>query len=275
MIARQLGINTFGFLWRSSLLDAVTRMGRRGYKIFDAIVCPPHFDPISMSSLERRGLRHEIADMGAAINSLNMPSMDQNLASPFPEMIAYTIDQYRRLIDAAVELEVGSVVVLPGKAHPLLSPPADDLRRWMTESMAAVVGHAKACGIRVVIENHPLTILPRASDIAEFIATLGEPHVGLCYDVANAAYFGESPALGIGASADRLAMVHLSDTSVGRFRHDPIGQGTVDFEATRAALDDIGFDGPVMLEIVSEDPEPDAVSSHRRLVDMGWPAIDR
>jgi sugar phosphate isomerase/epimerase len=38
-----------------------------------------------------------------------------------------------------------------------------------------------------------------------------------------------------------MACLHLSDAPVGQWRHDPIGTGTLDFDAIRAALSNIGY----------------------------------
>ena len=51
---------------------------------------------------------------------------------------------------------------------------------------------------------------------------------------------------------DRVGLVHLSDAPAGAWRHDPLGTGDVDFRAVFAAMDDGGYDGPVVAEIISD-----------------------
>ena len=55
--------------------------------------------------------------------------------------------------------------------------------------------------------------------------------------------------------------MHLSDGSRTRWAHDRIGRGTVDFPAVLRTLDEIGFDGARVLEIVSATPLEDLRAS--------------
>jgi sugar phosphate isomerase/epimerase len=68
----------------------------------------------------------------------------------------------------------------------------------------------------------------------------------------------------------RLDIVHLSDTGRDAWRHDPVGQGSCDFAAFGAELNDIGYAKTSMLEIVADPPVDLIVGSHRRLAEWGW-----
>ena len=52
----------------------------------------------------------------------------------------------------------------------------------------------------------------------------------------------------------RSGIVHLSDSPRGQWRHDPIGSGAIDFSAIAAFLGSRGFEGAIVLEILSNDP---------------------
>ena len=81
---------------------------------------------------------------------------------------------------------------------------------------------------------------------------------------------GEDTAAGLRQVAPRLGIVHLSDTGRQAWRHDPVGEGSCDFAGFGVALREIGYSRTSMLEIVSEQPIPGIVGSHRKIVQWGW-----
>ena len=95
--------------------------------------------------------------------------------------------------------------------------------------------------------------------------------MGVCYDAANAHFIGESPGEGARQLTDLLRIAHVSDTTRTVWRHDPVGMGTVPFAEFAAALKDIGFEGPTMMEIVADDTETEITRSHDILASVGFP----
>ena len=69
---------------------------------------------------------------------------------------------------------------------------------------------------------------------------------------------------------DLVTIVHLSDTTRSAWRHDEVGRGDVPFAPVRAALDEIGYAGTCMLEIIDPQPEAAILRSHRALAALGF-----
>ena len=63
--------------------------------------------------------------------------------------------------------------------------------------------------------------------------------------------------------------MHLSDASAKRWAHEPVSLGTVDFATIFRTLDEIGFDGACILEVVTQAPGPDIVASLEALASAG------
>jgi deoxyribonuclease-4 len=74
------------------------------------------------------------------------------------------------------------------------------------------------------------------------------------YDVANAVAINGDPVACLETLWPRLGIVRLSESPKGQWRHDPIGTGAVDFAAIGALLRRKGFEGAVVLEILSGAP---------------------
>ncbi len=209
-----------------------------------------------------------VDDNAVKLHALNMPSLDTNLASTFVEMRDYSIDMFRRQIRLASALGAEKLVVAPGRVNPLFPAPAQHLREWLVTAFDELVPLAREEGVVLAVENLPIAALPRATDLVDFLQCMDRPeNLAICYDVANAHYVAEDPLEGIQSLKDDLAIIHFSDTRRDQWRHDIIGEGEIGFQPICDLLDEIGWKGPLVIEIIArgEDPMKAIVKSHRAL----------
>jgi L-ribulose-5-phosphate 3-epimerase len=267
----EVGVNTMSFMWRGSARDALGALARKGYQRFEVMASPPHFDPM-MDRAEAVAFGRFLRDAGLVVETINMPSLDQNLASASVEMRDYTVRLFERLIAIAVDIGARGIVVVTGRVNPLVPPARAQLEQWFGEAFQRVLRAAERTGIRLLLENIPMGVYPRAKQLIAFAQSIDSPAVGICYDIANAHFIGEDPADGLRAVRARLDIVHLSDTGRDAWRHDPVGRGSCDFAAFGAALREIGYARTSMMEIVADPPVELIVASHQRLAEWGWAA---
>ncbi|HSV82410.1 MAG TPA: sugar phosphate isomerase/epimerase family protein [Ramlibacter sp.] len=236
-----------------------------GFDHFELMTMPGHLWPAEMTTGQRVELRDWIAGEGATLRTLNHPGVDHNLASPVPEMRDYTVQMYRRLLKLAADLRCPAVVVVTGRMNPLLPAPLTQHQDWARDTLRLLVLMAEDLGVRLALENIPLGALPRARDLVDTIEWLGSPAVSVCWDAANAHFFGEDPAEGLREVAPWLEVLHLSDTDRGSWRHDVIGTGTVDFASVLQAAREVGHARKPLLELCIRNPEEGHRASLRRL----------
>jgi L-ribulose-5-phosphate 3-epimerase len=269
-----IGVNTMSFMWRCPAREALEALARIGYQRFEVMASPPHFDPM-MKPAEAAAFNRFLRDAGLVVETINMPSLDQNLASASPEMRDYTVRLFERLIALAGEIGARGIVVVTGRVNPLVQPARTQLEQWFGDAFSRVVRSAERSEVRLMLENIPMGVYPRADQLISFCESLGSASVGICYDIANAHFIGENAAAGLRAVKARLDIVHLSDTGREVWRHDPVGQGSCDFAGFGAALRDIGYAKTSMMEIVADPPVEQIVASHHRLAKWGWspPAV--
>lgn len=270
MINPSLGINTYAYIWSTPMADCVRRFRELGYTDFEAVINPPHLTFEDADAAARHRLRRSLEADGIRLRSLNLPSLDVNLASPMPQTRAYSIGMFRAAIELAADLGIPRLIVVPGRVNPLLAPAMAARERWMRESLEALLPRAESCGVGLALENVPFASFPDADSLGAFVRGMGCAALSVCYDVANAHFIGESPARGLVHLRDLLSVVHFSDTGRARWRHDEIGTGDVPFGDVRTALDEIDYRGPCMLEIIDPDPEPAILRSHRVLAGLGF-----
>jgi len=106
------------------------------------------------------------------------------------------------------------------------------------EVLKQVAGRAEAKGVALCIESYL-----EAPDVMAMAKEVGSPAVRAYYDIGNSAVRGydvpqEIRTLG----KEYLAIVHFKD-------HDALlGQGKIDMAAVRRALEEIGYEGWIVLE---------------------------
>jgi len=265
----KVGANTMSFMWKTSAREALETLAREGYRCFEVMAQRPHFDPF-MDRAEALAFARFLRDAGLTVETVNLPSLDQNLASAAPEMREYSVRLFERLVAIAETIGASAVIVVTGRVNPLIAPARPDLEGWFADAFARVLRAAERAGVHLLLENIPMGVYPRADQLIGFAERIGSPRVGVCYDIANAHFIGEDTAEGLRKVQSRLGIVHLSDTGRQAWRHDPVGEGSCDFAGFGAALREIGYAKTSMLEIVSEQPIPGIVRSHQKIVQWGW-----
>ena len=139
-------------------------------------------------------------------------------------------------------------------------PAPDDYRR-MGRLLTELGRRSADLGIELGYHNH-MGALGQAPDEVARVLDAADPrfvHLGL--DTAHYQQAGGDPAAAIRRHAGRLLFLHLKDLEspipggdAASYRFVELGRGKVDVKAVFAALDAIGFDGWVVVEL---DAVPD------------------
>lgn len=119
--------------------------------------------------------------------------------------------------------------------------------------------YAKTKGVTLTFHPHYGTAVFSQSDIDYFAAHTDPKAVSFCFDTAHTTLAGIDPIAIIRQYGDRIGYMHLKDVDtfalksaegfakMGTFR--ALGHGTVDFPAVKAALEEVGFDGVICVEL--------------------------
>jgi sugar phosphate isomerase/epimerase len=264
-------INTFSYLWKTTAIDAIVELVDNGYDTVEVPISSPHCWPDEISASDRSAMRAKLDDHGATIRSLNAGGYDINLASPGANMRRKSIEHIESVIDLAAAWGAPEVVISPGTRRPMISPSLDRAYGWMYESLGSLIPLAEQAGIRLLLENTPYCFTPTVRDLAGIVSTVNDDVLKIVYDVANAAYIGEDPVAGLLSNRESIALVHISDTGLETWGHDPIGTGVVDFEGLGEAVEATCGVSNVVLEIIrEEDTLYEFDKAMHDLRDRGW-----
>lgn len=262
-------VSTYSFLWRRDLGAAIKELAAAGFGAVEILAAAPHV-ALPVEATEALRLRRVCEAAGVSVNSVVPSGVDVNLASVDEAMRAWSLDQFVAAARLAAELGAGYVIVHPGRRHPLRPPPLDVLHSWVIDGISRIVEESTRLGVRVLLENTPTGLVDTGRECAELVERVGPDRLGLCYDVANGIVV-EDVLAGLRSAAPGLGLVHLSDATPTAWAHDPIGDGAVPFDRVRTTLDDLGYDGTVVIETLHDDDTVQGfVRDARRLSTAGW-----
>jgi sugar phosphate isomerase/epimerase len=264
-------ISTFSYLWSATASGAIAELVDNGYTTFEVPISSPHCWPVELSLPERTAVGARLSEVDAKIRSLNAGGYDLNLASPAASMRLKSIEHIQSVIDLAAAWGVPDIVISPGTRRPMISPPLNRTYEWMYESLARLIPLAKQAGTRLLLENTPYCFTPTIEELASVVSTVDDDALKVVYDVANAAYIGEDPVAGLLSNHESIALVHVSDTGLETWGHDPIGTGVIDFDGLGDAVDATCGSNNVVLEIIREENALHEVNKGiDDLKNLGW-----
>jgi len=268
-----LAAHTFGFVSSHDPDAAIGAIAGLGFGAVQLMASPPHFDPWLADDARDKVIRDTLTRHNLPLLALDLASSDINLASAAPAVVAFAVEAYEQLIARAAELGASHICIGSGRRHALMSASEAQPYASFKEAFRRIRETGQRAGIALLLENHPQGLLASAPAMMRFLEEEGYDEIGIIYDVANAFAIGEDPPSGLDSVKQRLSLVHLSDSPKGGWRHDPIGSGDIAFDAIAAKLEQIGFAGPVVMEILSADPVGDLARGRVRLEEASFTFI--
>jgi len=205
----------------------------------------PIFDA-EIEKYERLGRR--LDDLGLAPLAVTARSEDESPISADPSVRARGLDATRSAIDACAAL--GAPLLCGPFQAPLgvfsgAAPTAEERARAV-EGLRAAAEHAETRGVTLALEylnRFEMYLVTSAAEAAALVREIDHPSCRMMYDTFHAHIEEKDPRAAIRECADVLVHVHLSEND----RSTP-GAGQVDWDATFAALEEIGYDAWVVIE---------------------------
>jgi sugar phosphate isomerase/epimerase len=268
-----------------------------GYECVELMCWPPsaaerryagvtHVDVDRLGPAEVDRIRSLSAGSGIAISGLgyypNPLAADAAEARVAAEHVA-------KVIRAAARLGVGRMNTFIGRDH---TRSVDDNWPRFLETWRPLVRLAEDEGVRIGIENCPMSFTrdewPGGKNLAtspriwrRMFADIASPSLGLNYDPSHMVWQCMDPVRPLVEFADRIVHVHAKDVRIDRDRLDDVGilatpleyhvpklpgLGDVPWGRFFATLGEIGYRGPVCVEVEDRAYEDSLASRHAALV---------
>jgi sugar phosphate isomerase/epimerase len=247
----EVGCSTLG--WHFYDLDAaLTGIASLGFQCIDIAMIPgicSHFDPVVATPAEKEALKKRVREAKFRVATLNTfkgflgDSADRETALGF----------LRECLALAKEMGAYGLCIQSGTPRAA----AD----WQKAAMALaadlrLLGEAAApLGLDIGVEVHREMLISSSHEALELMKMVNHPRIGITLDPCHVTYGGENPAAVARALGPWVRHVHLRD-AIGKNTEVVPGEGTVDFAAFVAALDEIGYARPMMVELEYPAPAP-------------------
>ncbi|NLD72987.1 MAG: sugar phosphate isomerase/epimerase [Chloroflexi bacterium] len=198
--------------------------------------------PIDFESLQR-----EVGASGVDATSLGGYC---NFAATSDAALEEEVRQFLGYCDVAREMGIPVVRAFPGdvvEGHTL-----DELYPSIVAGFGAVVDEIADWGVRIGIENHG-RLLNDGDRLYDLVREVDSPLLGITLDTGNFCWAGH-PIDRAHRFLERLApmavSVHVKDGRFidGEWTLFPAGRGDIDLPGVFAALQAVGYDGPVLSE---------------------------
>ena len=251
-------------------LEKAAAIGAKGIQMY---ATTGEHAPENMNTAQRR----ELLDMLRA-HGLCFSALCGDLGHGFgdPELNPSLIEKSKRILDMSMELDAGIVTthigVVPGD-------PNHERFKVMQDACYQLASYADSIGAHFAVETGPET----SAVLKSFLDSLGGTRgVGVNLDPANLVMVtGDDPVGAVHNLKDYIVHTHAKDgvmlkrgnpeyiygvvhpvpeefAGVQYFAEKPLGQGSVDFAAYLAALEEIGYRGFLTIEReCGQTPEAD------------------
>ena len=239
-------------------LDSCDRLGIHQLELYG---CSHHFHFYDQKENPAPAMHKRLQERGFRVASL-MPEENVyavNIAAPEANIRNKTVEQYKRFIEAAVELECPQMLLCPGR--PYWNLPMSEGYKWGKDSVERLTRHAEKYGITLMYENineRESCLATNRFDQFRVVKEIDSPNLKCCVDTVPVAYAGETMEQYFEVLGDKLAHVHLND---GRpYGHMKWGDGTQDLDAHLNAMRKHNYKGLITMEMANGayqlDPEP-------------------
>jgi L-ribulose-5-phosphate 3-epimerase len=219
---------------------------------------------------ERARLRQAIANTGVPVLTMCLSAHRKYpLGSHSPERRKQGLDIFRKAIQFARDIGIRIIQVM---GYDVFYEPSDDeTKANFIESLRHCVHWAGQAGVMLGLENVDNPYLESVEKGLRLVHQLDSPWFHLYPDMANLAAAGYHPPKELSLAKGHLIGVHFKDGLPGVIRGVPFEEGIVPFVETFEALAQVGFCGPMGVEMWADmdttgDPLNSAIAA-RKLVE--------
>ena len=258
-----MGLST-GCFWQTSIFECLEDIRNSGFSRIEICSFPAHLDYHDVDRVKRAASL--INDLGLETYSFHAPFSDGiDITSPDQQAREFARNELFKAAEAAAILKVRYFVIHPGPENSKLP---DHERFWRLQHAVDVLNqtytHCRHLGIGLVLENMlPHLFAGRIRDLLWILGALDTFKVGICLDTGHAHLGGDLPAV-VHKLSGHLWMVHASDNHRHFDDHLPPGEGTINWAALLALLNDLHFNGTFILEIAGMGDREKILEGARR-----------
>lgn len=267
---------------RHGLSEAIESIAALGFEGVEILCDQPHWFPDRDLGEDARRLRDQLDRLGLAVSNLNCNTangffdprppenvFEPSLASANPAWRRWRLDYSIRALDLALTLGAGNISVTSGRPDAGGNP--EQSLGLLVDSLRRLCEAADKRGVRVGIEYEPGLLVERADELAEVIARVGSPLLGVNLDIGHSWLDGESPEHAVARLAGRIWNTHVEDIRGRKHYHLIPGEGDLPFARYFDALAAAGYGGFHTVELYTYPHMPEEAGRRSLAYLLGLP----
>ena len=268
---------------RFPLLDALQGIKQAGFAGVEILADVPHAYPPQITPQLTASVVAALEKTGLAVSNVNCncsfgywkdappePYFEPSLISPNPAYRADRAAMIVKTLEFARDIGAQNISITSGRTLGGM-PPAKAAKQF-AESIRPILDRADALGVNIGIECEPGLFLEYIAELREWIERLGHPRFGANLDIGHSVVIGESIAEVVAMLKGRIWNMHVEDLPGRKHYHMIPGEGTLDWDTLKTALQQIQYDRFLTVELYThtEAPQEAAEKSyeflHRKFV---------
>ena len=263
MAKRQFGISTHLYHNQRLSRDHLVEIAAHGFETVEVFATRTHFDyhnPASVADLQQW-----LAESGLELHGIHAPIGESftaghwgpplTIAATDPEARARAVAEAERALHIARRIPAKVLVMHLGLPRSQAKGTSENGRDPARRSIETLRRLAAPLGVRIALEVIP-NELSRAGSLVHFIEedleidTAEAPGVGVCLDFGHAHMDGDLLDA-IETVSGHLITTHVHDNRGRTDDHLVPFEGTIDWPAALTAVQKVGYDDTLLLEIAA------------------------
>ncbi|MEM7333945.1 MAG: L-ribulose-5-phosphate 3-epimerase [Chloroflexota bacterium] len=212
---------------------------------------------LDWSQRERADLRDAIAKTAVPITTLCLSAHRKfPLGSADGKCRQEALDILQKAIDFAVDVGV-RIIQLAGY-YVYYEPHVDGSFARYRAGLQQGLEWASGAGVTLALENVDGNDVMSVTQAMRFVNYFNSPYFQIYPDIGNLAEHKLDVCAELEVGKGHFVGLHVKDTRPGEPRRVPFGEGTTPFVDAFSTMAQIGFKGPILLEMWNDD-SPDAL----------------
>jgi len=256
---------------RMDFREALSELKSRGYGGVEFCLDSPPVRGREFNEAAAREFARMISDAGLEVYSVshhgNFVSNDRFFA------------ELKRLIPLARAMGTGTFVISSGRMD---RGNRQKQRATVLKRLTELTQVAEEAGVTLALEAEPGLAVESTQELMQLIWRIESPSLRINLDIGHALLTDGDLVRSIRKAGRLIVHAHIDDMAGGVHRHLLPGTGEIDLAAVMTAFLEIGFEGPLVVDLFNLDPAKaatPAMAEIRRALDVAqekvaaWPEI--
>ncbi|HWE04509.1 MAG TPA: sugar phosphate isomerase/epimerase family protein [Tepidisphaeraceae bacterium] len=252
---------------RFPLLEALHDIKHAGFAGVEILADVPHAYPPLITAQLTASVVKALETTGLSVSNVNCncsfgywkhappePYFEPSLISPIARYRADRSAMIMTTLDFAKRIGARNISITSGRT--LGGMPPDKAAVQFAESMRPILDHADKLGIDVGVECEPGLFLEYIAELRDWIDRLGHSRFGANLDIGHSVVIGESISEVVAMVNGRIWNMHVEDLPGRKHYHMIPGEGTLDWDSLKLALEKIQYDRFLTVELYTHTENP-------------------